>query len=786
MKTFFRCLVILSSLLFINQPTNLLFGCYEGGEDESNISYYFDPQIINTESFEPLLYTYHTYYTDEWLNDSSQVYDNAKEWVAFCDGVPADSDVISVIYTTKNTEMLNSICNYVNYDSIPINNLPARHYRGMSQWKNHINKDLENNSLVKYWKSQKNTLKVKSMMEYLLYAKSCEPLVTGYYDWDDQASKKRLSSTARIRDSLINLGLLRYGTDLPSVIKLRYAYQVIRLNHYGDNFQQTIHLYDSLVPPLEANKESVIAYWALGNKAGATLSLGDEAEASYLFSVLFDKCEDRRHTAVMGFRVKNDSVFQLCLKKCRSDHERATLYFLEGLGFRSNALEEMEKLYSLEPSSEQLEVLLVREIVKIEDELRPSDWKGDRNNFHEINAYALKLHEFITKCVSENKVRTPDAWLIAMGYSNYLAGLVSDARRTYAEIKPKIKDQNLFANLSVLDLAAQVDELQSMTPEVENDLFKTIEERHHTILLQSFVKKAGELYHKQGNSIKEFLCKFNISTVSNKPTLSMLDSLLLIARNPKITNFETFLVSAERNDLNNDYTFHWMRSNPVDYLQEIKATVYLSQHRFKEAIQIYEQLPDEYLEVLRTDPFKIHIRDCRDCDFSAKPETTYTRLTLAKKLQELEDQTKVNSKQASKYHFLLGNAYYNMTYFGNSTEAIAYERNSDAWDYTGGPDTLYVDCSQALEHYKKAMELSNQDGDMEFAAECAFMAAKCEQNEYYTSKPKNPKLEDLNYRNYFRVLMKDYSKTQYYVEAQKECEYFRYFVEHHEGSTIKR
>ena len=55
------------------------------------------------------------------------------------------------------------------------------------------------------------------------------------------------------------------------------------------------------------------------------------------------------------------------------------------------------------------------------------------------------------------------------------------------------------------------------------------------------------------------------------------------------------------------------------------------------------------------------------------------------------------------------------------------------------------------------------------------MLAKCEQNEFFRTKPENYP-GDFKAGKYFRLLQKDYSETNYYKEIINECGYFRTFL----------
>ena len=193
------------------------------------------------------------------------------------------------------------------------------------------------------------------------------------------------------------------------------------------------------------------------------------------------------------------------------------------------------------------------------------------------------------------------------------------------------------------------------------------------------------------------------------------------------------------------------------------------------------------MERIGADPFKGRIKDCRDCDFAEKV-APYNKLTLAKAIAELLVKLETDPQRAAEYHYLLGNAYYNMTYYGNAAEATMYSRNPNFmwYNYGYGRDShreedmpYFLDCSLAQEHYDTAMKLADASGDLELASKCCFMAAKCEQNTYNVTIAGNDPKDSIRYsqfRKYFSRLRDIYDSTKFYGQAIKECKYFNYFV----------
>jgi len=226
-------------------------------------------------------------------------------------------------------------------------------------------------------------------------------------------------------------------------------------------------------------------------------------------------------------------------------------------------------------------------------------------------------------------------------------------------------------------------------------------------------------------------------------------------------------------------------------IREMIATKYLVKYNFKMAEKILSDNSDlqaaghiDTLKNLHADPFIIHINDCHDCDYKAPKEKTYNKKTFAQRMLELKKLAETDTANRAKYYFLLANGYYNITFFGNSWKAVAYDRAFPGWVFK--TDTTepkqYYDCSIAKEYYVKAM---NAAKDKEFAARCCFMASKCEQNEFYvkaydykmlTHNPQKYFEIKNGYRNFFRTLENKYSDTKYYQQVIEECKYFDEFV----------
>ncbi len=755
--------------------------CSGDGEEETNPFYFFDQTIVGPTPYAALLYTPRLLFTPEWYSDSALIRENLDDWVAHAESKPALAEVERLVY--------NSDLRFLAHARRFVTNAGDTLSDSLRQV-------LQANAWIQEWKARRQV----SVLDYLLYAKACEPCVTEdaqEWTWSEgKGNFERLRpDLLPVMDSLILVGLRRLQKEESEFLKLRYGYQLVRLAHYAGQYARCIGLYDSLVAPLGVR--SPIALWALANKAGAQRALGMEAEAAHNFAVVFAHDEGRRFSCFQSFRIRSDSIWQQCLGLCRNTGETVMLYFLRAIRPQSNALTEMREISALDPSSGLLDLLLVREIAKLEEEMVgvPPDYPPPyrREQRDSSLAYLARLNQFIAASVTEGRVGKPEVWKLAEGYTDYMLGRADQARAVFAELRKASSNERIQSQIRVFELATSIAQVTRVDRSVEDTLFRNVWAAGQGYLETYFLNRMAPVYDRQGDSLKGFLCRYPLTTVEYYPTMQQIDGFLALAGKRNKTPCESYLLHLGAG-ARSAYLPYWQTSpfgsgrDPLFYLKEIKGTLLLADDRLREAIALYKQLPGGFLARLRADPFTDRIKDCRDCDFERAPEQEYNKLTLAERLLELKKKITTRPDSAAQYQYLLGNAYYNMTHFGNSSEAIDYDRNPEYpmsnYAYYGSdthPDIEYVDCSRALEHYQAAMKFAEAKGDRELAARCCFLAAKCEQNAFYTSAHRDARtaVEDSLYRSHFRTLMKSFSTTQYYREALTECKYFNEFVRRH-------
>jgi tetratricopeptide (TPR) repeat protein len=161
-----------------------------------------------------------------------------------------------------------------------------------------------------------------------------------------------------------------------------------------------------------------------------------------------------------------------------------------------------------------------------------------------------------------------------------------------------------------------------------------------------------------------------------------------------------------------------------------------------------------------------------------------TLLDVLDTLQKLEDEASKNPTDAQT-QFLLGTAYYNLTWFGNSPNLIRVSRSTISWK------NGETDFSKARQHYERALQ---QTTDRELKAKTLYALAKIEHNEF--DMQHEDKITELrtqlasgtatNYSTavtfakenglgtYFKQI-RAYEDTQYFKDVIKQCADYRYY-----------
>jgi hypothetical protein len=617
-------------------------------------------------------------------------------------------------------------------------------------------------------------------IDYLLFAKACEPHVLAQPNWGNRQTRDFAAMAA-----LIKRGREEFRVTKSVFIKHRYAYQMIRLAHYAKDYASVLALCEELMPKLE-RIQSIINYWIIGHKAGALLQTGKRAEAAYHYSLVFRHCPSKRESAYRSFDIRTAEEWKSCLNLCQNNEQRATLYGIRAASPASRSLEDMKSLYQLEPKSSTLELLLLRETAKLEKILLGKDFRAPRYPQparEKAAQYLLDFRDFVHQCSQEGTVKTPVLWQIAEGYLTVLAGDYYHARVLFEKARPLVTDGLVLEQLETFDMAARIG-LMTLPKDVEgNKAWQEIRTspyyNAHTAFERFFREKAGNLYRKAGMKGMSYFCDYGLEDLALNPQAELVDDMLAVCKKPNMSSFERELV------------LETQRQNIEQDLLDIKGTDFLRKYQLEAALQCFQQIPPASLKQVMFNPFTERIKDCVRC--SVADSVLYDKAQLIQKILDLEFQARAAPDEAAKQYYLIGLAYYNMSYFGHCHKAMDFYRSGASWysmhsgkdifEKRGRPNGNHenLDLSQALKYFEMARKATR---DPELGAKSAFWAAKCDLVSFYRS-PDNqyrigsrtiPRISSKYLRYYDLLNSGYYNKTIFYTEVVKECKFFAYYA----------
>jgi hypothetical protein len=571
---------------------------------------------------------------------------------------------------------------------------------------------------------------------------------------------------------------------------------------------------------------------AVGYKAGSYFKSGKNEDAALWFARAFQISPENRKQNFLNFYWSTNrvdaSLQQAMMAKAADNKEKALIAALFGLHGLEYGLENMKLVYNLDPQSELLPMLTVREIKKIEEHyLSPklSAQKGTGELFYETLPgsmpdelrHAKNVSAFFEQLASDKTLSQNNLFRMAAAYTAYITGDHEKANKIASGLFENqegtaIKQQALLigllssiakaTELNVATEAGLLPQLQSLYSIAEEDM------EYRVFMRNLYAQVLAPKYFAQGDFHKTALC-LGVANLQHMPELKegdqyfggigirgidfVRDELSTIQaiqlhdflESKKLTAYERFLT--EKTSFNKDEV--------TDFI----GTSYLRDHDWKHAIEWLGKLDKRELVIgfafnqktyaydsVFVNPFHDYLNDWQRYD---KPlSKPMDKLDLANKMVALQYQydTISDKVQKGKLAYLLGSAYYNLSYYGNAWMALDYGRSTYLWNngkYTGWRKEFY-EVRKAGNYYRQAYELSA--ANKEFQAAAFFLVAKCAQRQVprpdfdYDNWEASEKAEK-DYQGKFRnnalfpQFKKEFGQTKFYRYVLNRCTYLADF-----------
>ena len=792
------------SFFLVSFPQNMI-GC---GGSEDPYDYYtsfFNKNVSEAKGYRPFYYTSLLTFYDDWMQNEPSYADDkvVSEWIKYTTKNIPDSEAGSFIYSTSKGDAERILTSITKKDG------PA------------LPDSLSNNGMARYFIETKDA----TALQYLVFAKDIQQFTTTNGDWDAKPARDSL---------LLNEYIYKAGSWLAKTkenfIKTKYAFQRCKLAFYNYRYADCVKWCDEIFT--NANG-SAVKQLAISYKAGSLYRLGRKAEAAYTFSKAFSETVVDKKKIFLGFLWATD----FCNKEleaeyttlCKNNEEKANMlgmFALYGVDYR---LETIQTIYALNHASPLLDILAIREINKLEQQyLTPllNKEKGGK-------AYYLSWGEDGDTLLSNGQVQKTISLFESLANDTriYNRGLYY-AGAAYAAFMNKdyIKTKQLIASAKKIRLTDKVaDQLQLINLLTEINEKKQLDAANETAILSSIkwleekAKKDEEYTTFYRNLFSEIIAqKYQQQKESYKAALAFgaADMIGYSKEKPGDSEYPSYSVAIDfvRSEMNTDqisklYTLlDQKNTSPYEsylithtsfsksHVIDVMGTSYLRDFNFKKAVEwLKKSNNSESLETdnynyttekeshVNVNPFYDYINDWNRYDKSL--DKPMTKLSLAQKLLELQSglDTVKTAERKSKVYYQLATAFYNMSYYGNTWMAVAYERSTSNWNegkYSTSWEKEYFGVYKAGQYYHKAYELS---ANKEFKAAALFLEAKCLQRQiplpsYSYNNSDNYEKEQGEFQKKFmnNVLFpkfrKEFGDTKFYKYASNRCSYLRDFV----------
>ncbi len=760
-KPFFRkSLIALLSLGLVVAGYKVAEAC-AGGEWYVEDRLTFTPEaFVADTTLSPFFYSEQFYYGIGHCDDSNTRFadTNVEEWQAYL-GVAIDAATIrQVLYHTDRAALLKLA------DALD------KGAQGLPD-------SLRSACMVLSRGGQRGS----RFVSYMLLAREAERYAVDVYEYYWDYDKRELP----VKEELNGLGerLAREFKAAPKgFLRERLWFQLVRYGFFYDP-EQAVKTYEAHKAEFAPGN---MFYRTMSYAAGAYRKMGQSGQANYLYSLVFSGNKRMRTAAHWSFKPQAEEDWQQTLDLARTPEEKAVLWQMLGI-FYADEMRSMRQIYALMPGSDCLDVLLTRYVNAYEHLCWDYD---DEKSEAEIKRHADSVRlsrqtdlRWIADVAKGERTSNPFLWYVSAGYLYFLGGDSRAAADCYARAEHFVgngadrrgqQEALAEAQIRLLKLINTIKVLKKVDKRAEDLLCADLtwlllgDDKPQSLRVESAAawvrKQMAALYRAQGLTVKAEC--FDSRDDYYKES-EHLQAYLAFMTQKSYTPYEMLCRRIAQKTERDVY----------DYMG---VTETMKNGDLSLAFRWLKMSGDSV--VLPGNPFNGGIKDCHDCDHRARQKVKYTKGSFVSKLIEMRANIE-NQKEVYNNALLLGNAFYNMSFYGNAR--YFYEGNIVGLGMSS-PEyisetyrPMLTDNSMAYKYYTLALRFATDD---EQRAKCYYLRAKCERNKWYNDTFYRPGVKPFEYYDYqgpdfltwtsFKAL-KDYAHTDFYREAIAECGYFR-------------
>lgn len=760
----------------------VIYAC--GGGDDWGMGYSsnFTPETFVEKSYRPLFLSGEVFYGIGFDTEHNSRFNNdiKSDWSTYLK--------TKVDTATVNYFLIGDETNRYSYD-----NEKASKYKDEITQLHVFFKTKKNNQASLKWGKKMNLKddKIKAFVEFLYLAQKIETVSVGENYWSYEPVATKTFDDFKMIQSIENV----YNTISDPFLKNRYWFLTMKAYFYSSNQQKAITFFNKTEASVPKN---VLYYRALSYVAGINHQQGKYSTSNYLYAQVFDKCPEMRVVTAYSFRPENDADWNKSLAMAKNNKEKAALWAIHG--YYKDEVQAINKIYDLEPKSEHLNYLLTRLVNQQEQginnsfEISTNDDQPSKkqtvaeNKETNKSKIDVKAFDLVSKIATAGNTEKPYLWDIALGYLQTLKSdfAKADANFTKAEkTMPKTElANNQLRLLRFVNNMSKIDKLNSKNEKTIlkdlNWLYKELPKQHVGDFrydnASSWSKMyLATLYKEQKNYVMAEVFTSN----SVYGYWGEGNSFYDVEKN--LLGMKEFLSKQDKTEIEKiGASIYNLNLNNINNFQAVKATY---QNKIPEAIAFMKQTDTLQNAVFYGNPFNGSIKDCHDCDHAMPQKKKYSQIEFLTTINAMQDKLAKNEDVYTN-SLLLGNAFYNITHFGNGRsfyEISIVGYGSSPYSFRDSMKKMITNCSLPKMYYQKALEAATTK---EQKAKCVYMLAKCERNEYYNKKYNSvtnwwtADQDQINFLawNSFKILKKDYSDTKYYQDVIAECGYFNTYI----------
>ncbi|HEU4788772.1 MAG TPA: hypothetical protein VFS71_03730 [Flavobacterium sp.] len=745
-----KLLIAFSTLTLLVYGT--IYACADGDWGWSFDSN-FTPETFVDKSYSPLFLSTDVFYgigfdTEHRTRFNSE---NIKDWSTYLEGKINEKDLTFFLTDSSSTDVAD---------------LNIYYKKGKTnKWTEKWNK-----------KFNINDSKVKDFLIFLGDAQIVETYSTQQFDsWNyDETTKPQLLTDGNWIKSIEK----KYSDTKDPFLKNRYWFLAVKASFYSDRQVNVVSFFYQTEKSIPKN---TLYYRALAYVAGVEYKQKHYAKSNFLYSQVFDKCPTMRVVSAYCFHPQEQKDWKQSLSMAKTDDEKAALWAIQG--YYNDDEKAIAEIYKLQPKNQHLDFLLTRLINNQENKIDHSfkDKTVLENKKRTKDSIHKSTINLVTKIAESNKTSKPYLWNVAAGYLESLNGNFKQADKNFDKAESKMPKTPLAINqVRLLRFVNNLSKIDQLNPENEKTILADL-----SWLYSELPKNAIENFRYENASAwsKNYLAALYRSQKNTVMTEIFNHESSFYDNEKQLLDMKAFLSKANKTEIEKiGSSFYEIKLADINYFQGVKATF---ENIIPEAIAFIKQSDKLQNTVFYGNPFLGNIKDCHDCDHQAAQKKKYTMLDFLTIIQKMQDNV---SKGVDVYNnsLLLGNAFYNITHFGNGR--LFYEGNIAGYGST--PDffrdpirDMITNCSLAKAYYEKAFSASKNN---EQKAKTQYMMAKCERNDYYNKKYYSLNLSTWDIQddktNFiawqgFKNIKANYSKTKYYKEIINECGYFKTYAQ---------